>query len=258
MPFWKNGRRISRPRPGCPETGGPASLGLGGGWLAVLGWQRQPRPARWPRAFAGWLIPVLLGVGLADGMAGVHAQPASGATWALETDPILSGNQPKPFHPASALGELPPDLLLRPGRQLVLQRGRRRLFLVQDGLLLELFPVAVGRPGWETPLGSFAVLEKIPNPTWQHPQRPLKIGAGPTNPLGSRWIGFWRDCNLRKPWEGEQPLAVPSCASIGFHGTPQRGSVGRAVSHGCVRLYEEDVRRLFEQVEVGTQVTVVP
>ena len=51
---------------------------------------------------------------------------------------------------------------------------------------------------------------------------------------------------------------VPNCATIGFHGTPQRGSVGRAVSHGCVRLYDEDVRRLFEQVGVGTPVTVVP
>ena len=128
----------------------------------------------------------------------------------------------------------------------------------EDGLLLEQFPVAIGRPGWETPLGSFAVLEKIRNPTWQHPQRPLKIGPSPTNPLGSRWIGFWRDCNLRKPWEGVKPLALPNCATIGFHGTPQRGSVGRAVSHGCVRLYDEDVRRLFEQVDVGTPVTVVP
>jgi lipoprotein-anchoring transpeptidase ErfK/SrfK len=55
-----------------------------------------------------------------------------------------------------------------------------------------------------------------------------------------------------------KPLALPNCATIGFHGTPQRGSVGRAVSHGCVRLYDEDVRRLFEQVEVGTPVTVLP
>jgi lipoprotein-anchoring transpeptidase ErfK/SrfK len=155
--------------------------------------------------------------------------------------------------------DLPLALVHRQGRQLVLERSQRRLLLLEDGAVLDQFPVAVGRPGWETPLGSFAVLEKVPNPIWQHPQQPhVQIGAGASNPLGSRWIGFWRDCNLRKPWQGQRPLAVPSCGSIGFHGTPQRGSVGRAVSHGCVRLYDEDVRRLYDLVEVGTPVTVLP
>jgi lipoprotein-anchoring transpeptidase ErfK/SrfK len=46
--------------------------------------------------------------------------------------------------------------------------------------------------------------------------------------------------------------------SSGFHGTPQRESVGRAVSHGCVRLFDEHVRELFELVELGTPVTVLP
>ncbi len=258
MPFWKNGRRTFRLLPGCPELGGPGSPGLGGGWLAGSLWQRRQGLGPWPQGLAVWLIPVVLGVGLAAGMARVKAQPAPGVLQTLGPDPLLPANQPNPFNQVSSLGELPPALLHRQGRQLVLQRGKRRLLLLEEGQLLELFPVAIGRPGWETPLGSFAVLEKIRNPTWQHPQPPLKIAAGPSNPLGSRWIGFWRDCNLRKPWEGEQPLAVPGCATIGFHGTPQRGSVGRAVSHGCVRLYDEDVRRLFEQVAVGTPVTVLP
>ena len=198
------------------------------------------------------------------GIAEVQAQPSPGGLPALEPGslwapgPVQQDTLPRPVSPVPGLFELPPALLHREGRQLVLQRGKRRLLLLEDGLLLEQFPVAIGRPGWETPLGSFAVLEKIRNPTWQHPQRSLTIGPGPNNPLGSRWIGFWRDCNLRKPWEGVKPLALPNCATVGFHGTPQRGSVGRAVSHGCVRLYDEDVRRLFEQVEVGTPVTVVP
>ena len=230
--------------------------------MACQGRPGLQRLRRWPRAWAGWLIPAVLGAalagGIAGGVAGVKAQPSPGASPALEPGPDRGGTQAIPLNQVSTLRELPPALLHRQGRQLVLQRGKRRLLLLEDGLLLELFPVAIGRPGWETPLGSFAVLEKIPNPTWQHPQRPLKIGAGPSNPLGSRWIGFWRDCNLRKSWEGEQPLTVASCATIGFHGTPQRGSVGRAVSHGCVRLYDEDVRRLFEQVVVGTPVTVLP
>jgi lipoprotein-anchoring transpeptidase ErfK/SrfK len=44
----------------------------------------------------------------------------------------------------------------------------------------------------------------------------------------------------------------------GFHGTPYRWTVGRAVSHGCVRLYEENVQEVFDFVKVGTQVTVLP
>ena len=44
----------------------------------------------------------------------------------------------------------------------------------------------------------------------------------------------------------------------GFYGTPHRWTVGRAVSHGCVRLYNEDVRALYRQVSLGTQVTVLP
>ncbi len=284
MPFWKNGRRTFRLRPGCPELGGARFPHLGRSWLAGGGLDRPPGTGpervpgrllglglgRRPRVRAGWGIPALLGAalaaaiagviaaGLAGGLAGVQAQPTQPALPLLESGPVPQDNLARPLSAVSTLMELPPALLHREGRQLVLQRGKRRLLLLEDGLLLALFPVAIGRPGWETPLGSFAVLEKIRNPTWQHPQRPLKIGPSPTNPLGSRWIGFWRDCNLRKPWEGEQPLALPSCATIGFHGTPQRGSVGRAVSHGCVRLYDEDAQRLFEQVEVGTPVTVLP
>ena len=278
MPFWKNGRRTFRLRPGCPELGGARSPDLGQSGLAAVGLGRPlgrgPGRGRRPRVRAGWGIPALLGTALAAamhgamsgamsgamaaGLAGVQAQPTQAAFPLLEPGPVPQENLARPVRPVPSLFELPPALLHRQGRQLVLQRGKRRLLLLEDGLLLEQFPVAIGRPGWETPLGSFAVLEKIRNPTWQHPQRSLTIGAGPSNPLGSRWIGFWRDCNLRKPWEGVKPLALPNCATIGFHGTPQRGSVGRAVSHGCVRLYDEDVRRLFEQVEVGTPVTVVP
>ena len=278
MPFWKNGRRTFRLRPGCPELGGARSPDLGQSGLAAVGLGRPlgrgPGRGRRPRARAGWGIPARLGAALAAalhgamagamsgamaaGLAGVQAQPTQAAFPLLEPGPVPQDNPARPVRPVPSLFELPPALLHRQGRQLVLQRGKRRLLLLEDGLLLEQFPVAIGRPGWETPLGSFAVLEKIRNPTWQHPQRSLTIGPGPSNPLGSRWIGFWRDCNLRKTWEGVKPLALPNCATIGFHGTPQRGSVGRAVSHGCVRLYDEDVRRLFEQVEVGTPVTVVP
>jgi lipoprotein-anchoring transpeptidase ErfK/SrfK len=64
----------------------------------------------------------------------------------------------------------------------------------------------------------------LKQPTWIHPFTGETVpGSTPENPLGTRWIGFWTD--------GEN--------SIGFHGTPNPESVGKAVSHGCVRMYNE-------------------
>ena len=141
---------------------------------------------------------------------------------------------------------------------LVLDRRRRLLMVLEDGRPRRQFPVAVGMAGWETPVGRFTVLERQSDPVWEHPQTGKLYPAGPTNPLGSRWIGFHRDCSGRRGWDGEQMLDVKGCVVAGFHGTPHRWTVGRAVSHGCVRLYDEDVRELFDMVQVGTPVTVLP
>jgi L,D-transpeptidase ErfK/SrfK len=146
----------------------------------------------------------------------------------------------------------------QPSLQLVLDRQARLLRVLENGQELRRFSVAVGMPGWETPVGEFQVLEKTRNPVWEHPQTGRLQPAGPANPLGSRWIGFHRDCNGRKGWDGDQMLDVRGCVVAGFHGTPHRWTVGRAVSHGCVRLYDEDVRALFELVSIGTPVTVLP
>jgi len=141
---------------------------------------------------------------------------------------------------------------------LVLDRRRRLLTVLDKGLPLRRFPVAVGMPGWETPVGTFRVLEKTINPIWEHPEKGTHTASGPANPLGSRWIGFYQDCQGRRGWDGEQMLDVKGCVVAGFHGTPHRWTVGQAVSHGCVRLYDEDVRKLFDLVTVGTPVTVLP
>lgn len=132
------------------------------------------------------------------------------------------------------------------------------LRLLENGKELRRFPVAVGMPGWETPLGQFQVLNKIINPVWEHPEKGTRTASGPANPLGSRWIGFYSDCQGRKGWDGEQMLDVRGCVVAGFHGTPHRWTIGHAVSHGCVRLYDEDVRELYELVSLGTAVSVLP
>jgi hypothetical protein len=159
---------------------------------------------------------------------------------------------------AVALRSVPPTLLQQSGLQLVLDRQKRQLMLLENGTLKRRYPAAVGTVGWETPAGSFQVLDKQANPVWEHPVTGAAIPPGTQNPLGSRWIGFYRDCSGRRGWDGERYLDVQGCTVAGFHGTPHRWTVGRAVSHGCVRLFEEHVQEVFELVQVGTPVTVLP
>lgn len=123
---------------------------------------------------------------------------------------------------------------------LVLRLRQRRVYVYRKNQLQASFPVAVGKDGWETPTGNFKVMQMIENPVWEHPWTGELVPAGPDNPLGSRWIGFWTD--------GKNV--------IGFHGTPNPESIGRAASHGCVRMFDKDVQALFEKVAVGTPVIV--
>jgi L,D-transpeptidase ErfK/SrfK len=192
-----------------------------------------------------------------------HANRAmgSGAT-AADAQPSAADGVVVPLDPAGAPATsdalAPPTPAEAPPLQLVLDRRRRLLRVVVDGRTLRRYPVAVGRPGWETPVGQFSVLEKQVQPVWEHPVSGLRIGPGPANPLGSRWIGFQRDCRGRRGFQGARPVVLRGCIVAGFHGTPNRASIGRASSHGCVRLYEEDVRELFELVRIGTPVMVLP
>ena len=126
--------------------------------------------------------------------------------------------------------------------RLVLRQGERRVYVYRGEEQLASYPVAVGKPGWETPVGTFEVIQMIENPGWTNPFTGEVVPPGSENPLGERWIGFWTD----------------GTNYIGFHGTPNRESVGRAASHGCVRLYNEDIRELYTLVTVGTTVTVEP
>ncbi|WP_193194092.1 L,D-transpeptidase [Nostoc sp. MG11] len=127
---------------------------------------------------------------------------------------------------------------------LLLVLKQRRLYVYQEDVLLASYPVAIGKPKWETPTGKFKVLNMVENPAWENPFVTYRevVPPGLKNPLGERWIGFWTD--------GKD--------EIGFHGTYKRDSVGKAISYGCVRMYNEDVRKLYEIVRIGTLVIVVP
>jgi L,D-transpeptidase ErfK/SrfK len=107
------------------------------------------------------------------------------------------------------------------------------------------FPVGLGRFDWKTPLGAWRVTAKIKNPTWTMPediyQEHLErdgeadrfVPAGPDNPLGAYKLD----------------LSIPQ---YGLHGTNVPWGIGMTVSHGCVRLYPEDIERLFSKTPVGT------
>lgn len=125
--------------------------------------------------------------------------------------------------------------------RLQIRLSERRVYVYQRDQVQTSFPVAIGRAGWETPVGSYRVLQKIKDPAWEHPFTGEVVPPGADNPLGTRWIGFWTD--------GKN--------FIGFHGTPNEESVGTPASHGCIRMYDRDVTKLFEMVRLGTPVEVV-
>ncbi|MDY6781492.1 MAG: L,D-transpeptidase [Cyanobacteriota bacterium] len=126
--------------------------------------------------------------------------------------------------------------------RLVLRLSDRRVYYYQGDEAIASYPVAIGRKGWETPTGTFNVLQKVQFPTWQHPFTQEIVPPGPDNPLGDRWIGFWTD--------GDN--------YIGFHGTPNEELIGQAVSHGCVRMRNADIIALYEKIHMGTPVVVEP
>ncbi len=127
-------------------------------------------------------------------------------------------------------------------RRIILKLGQRRVYVYDGDKVVASFRVAVGKKGWETPTGNFQVIKKLRNPAWKNPWKGNINPPGPDSVLGERWIGFWTD--------GKE--------TIGFHGTPGVHLLGQAVSHGCVRMRNADIRAMYDLVEIGTPVIVQP
>lgn len=112
------------------------------------------------------------------------------------------------------------------------------LRLYDNDKCIEMYPVGVGKIETKTPVGFYKVMEKIVNPTWTDPADvSLVIPSGEDNPLGYRWIGIG--------------------GNYGIHGTNKPSSVGHYVSNGCVRMVEADVEKVFDKVDVGTEVQII-
>jgi lipoprotein-anchoring transpeptidase ErfK/SrfK len=121
-------------------------------------------------------------------------------------------------------------------RRLVVSIPDRKLAVVENNQVVEVFAVAVGAPDSPSPAGTFTIVNRVANPTYYHPGK--VIAPGPQNPIGTRWIGL-------------------NQKGYGIHGTDQPSSIGYAKSHGCIRLRNADVERLFERVRPGDVVEIV-
>ncbi len=144
-------------------------------------------------------------------------------------------------HPAKPSSTQPTDSSPRArDTKLVVHLGDRHVRVYRHGQEISRYPVAVGKSGWETPNGRFKIHQMRLHPQWRHPITNQVVPAGPNNPLGDRWIGFY---------EGEH-------MALGFHGTPQESLVGTAVSHGCLRMRNRDIQTMYKQVGLGTVIEV--
>ena len=133
---------------------------------------------------------------------------------------------------------------------LVVNLAELTVYYFQNGVFINRYPLAAGRRDWETPTGTYKILNKIKNPTWRVPNSIqwemydrgqeviTEVPPGPKNPLGSFWM-------------------ATSAEGVGFHATTSPWSVGRYASHGCFRMLPDQIEELFNQIEVGTKVKII-
>jgi len=152
---------------------------------------------------------------------------------------------------------LPTRFVLPPGPRegLVLNLAEYRMYYFpkpKDGepAYVYVYPMSIGRMDWETPLGRTKIVAMAKNPAWYPPQSvrdehaadgdplPRIVPPGPANPLGSRALR----------------LGIPGYL---IHGTNRPAGVGMRVSHGCIRMFPEDIEFLFQHIGVNTVVRII-
>jgi lipoprotein-anchoring transpeptidase ErfK/SrfK len=112
----------------------------------------------------------------------------------------------------------------------------RKLALVDHGQVKKIYAVAVGKPSTPSPVGAFTIERRAKNPTYRHGDK--TVLPGPGNPVGTRWMGL-------------------SIRGYGIHGTNEPNSIGKAASHGCIRMAKADLEEFYEMVAVGDKVELV-
>lgn len=155
---------------------------------------------------------------------------------------------------------IPGQRLLPPGERegIVVNLPEHRLYYFptpkqNEPATVLTYPVSVGKMDWRTPIGSTKIVRKQQNPSWTPPESvheerrrlgepplPSVVPPGRDNPLGAHAMR----------------LAIPGGSYL-IHGTNNPDAVGMAVTHGCLRMYPEDIATLFERVPIGTKVTLI-
>jgi lipoprotein-anchoring transpeptidase ErfK/SrfK len=120
-------------------------------------------------------------------------------------------------------------------RRLLVSIVDRKMAVVEDGELVKTYKVAVGKASTPSPEGEFEITNRLVDPTYYHEGK--VIPAGKNNPLGNRWMGL-------------------STKGYGIHGTNEPHSIGKAASHGCIRMAKKDLEELFLRTEVGDKVVI--
>ncbi len=123
-----------------------------------------------------------------------------------------------------------------PKRVIVVSLEDRKLALVEDGQVKKVYTVAVGKPSTPSPVGTFTIERRVANPTYHHNGK--TVLPGPGNPVGTRWMGL-------------------SKHGYGIHGTNEPKSIGKAASHGCIRMSQADLEEFYALVAVGDTVELV-
>ena len=120
-------------------------------------------------------------------------------------------------------------------RRIIVSIPDRKLAVMEDGRVVRVFDTAVGAPKSPSPIGIFKIVRGIALGTAWYIFKGKIVGPGKCNPIGTRWLGL-------------------SVKGYGIHGTNVPSSIGRNVSHGCIRMRNRDVEELFQMVAVGDQV----
>lgn len=121
-------------------------------------------------------------------------------------------------------------------RQVLVSIPDRKLAVLEDGEVVKVYPIAVGKPTTPSPAGEFTIVNRVTQPTYYH--KGEVIPAGPANPLGTRWIGL-------------------NQKHYGIHGTNAPRSIGKAASHGCIRMAKADLEEVFAMLQVGDSVVIL-